>query len=358
MSDELLDGSSPAEEDVVGDGPLAHALEAGRTGTMQAAVAPLQAEQDAIVRSAHRGVTVVQGGPGTGRTVVALHRAAYVLYAFPRVAEQGVLVLGPNARFLDYIGQVLPSLGENDAVLSTCPGLAPVTRTAVEPPEAARTKGRGEWAEVLAAVVRSRQAPAGDFAVQVGQERVRLTDEEVAGAREAAATSGLAHNPARELFKRHLADQVTAALERAMAAALEDIDTEVAQSTGLDLDKAVAADLRALGLDGTPTAVPCTEFDADAVRAGLLDDAEVDRAVETLWPRLSAGPLVHGLLADADALARHLPSLTDRERSRLTRTPGPAGPTPTRRCWTRPRPWWRARPNAPSGMSWSTRPRN
>lgn len=71
VSDELLDGSAPTAEDIVGDGPLTEALSARRTGRMQAAVATLQAEQDEIVRSAHRGVTVVQGGPGTGKTVVA-----------------------------------------------------------------------------------------------------------------------------------------------------------------------------------------------------------------------------------------------------------------------------------------------
>jgi DNA helicase IV len=112
VSDELLDGSSAAVGDIVGDGPLTEALEARRTGRMRAAVATLQAEQDAIVRSPHRGVTVVQGGPGTGKTVVALHRAAYVLYAFPGAAARGVLVLGPNARFLDYVswfcGSLLP----------------------------------------------------------------------------------------------------------------------------------------------------------------------------------------------------------------------------------------------------------
>lgn len=99
VSDELLDGSAAAVDDIIGDGPLTEALEAQRTGRMRTAVATLQAEQDAIVRSPHRGVTVVQGGPGTGKTVVALHRAAYVLYAFPGAAARGVLVLGPNARF-------------------------------------------------------------------------------------------------------------------------------------------------------------------------------------------------------------------------------------------------------------------
>ncbi|MCD0486562.1 ATP-dependent DNA helicase, partial [Streptacidiphilus sp. ASG 303] len=97
-----------------------------------------QAEQDAIVRSGHRGVTVVQGGPGTGTTVVALHRAAYVLYAFPRAAAEGVLVVGPNTRFLDYTSQVLPSLGENDVVLATCGELAGVPTDPADPSGTAR----------------------------------------------------------------------------------------------------------------------------------------------------------------------------------------------------------------------------
>lgn len=145
VSDELLDGSAPTAQDVIGDGPLTAALQEKRTGRMGAAVATLQTEQDAIVRSPHRGVTVVQGGPGTGKTVVALHRAAYVLYAFPKAAERGVLVVGPNARFLDYICQVLPSLGENDVVLATCEELAGVAPGAADPYEVARLKGVPNW---------------------------------------------------------------------------------------------------------------------------------------------------------------------------------------------------------------------
>ncbi len=321
VSDEILDGSAPAADDVVGDGPLVQVLAAGRTGRMRAAVATLQAEQDVIVRSAHRGVTVVQGGPGTGKTVVALHRTAYVLYAFPRAAEQGVLVLGPNTRFLDYISQVLPSLGENDVVLATCTDLARITAV-VEAPETARLKGRKEMADALAAAVRSNQAPHCCFAARVGRELVRLPLEDVARAREAAVTSGLAHNPARELFKHHLVEQVTDALERATAAALEAIDTEAAESTGLDLDQAVEADLRSLGLDSTPTTAPAVEFDADAVRAGLLDDPHFDHAVEELWPHLTPDGVVDALLTDAEAMTHRLPALTDGEREQLLRTPG------------------------------------
>ncbi|MGW7582619.1 HelD family protein [Kitasatospora sp. NPDC054768] len=321
VSDELLDGSEPAAGDVVGDGPLAAALRERRTGRMGTAVATLQTEQDAIVRSSHRGVTVVQGGPGTGKTVVALHRAAYVLYAFPKAAERGVLVLGPNARFLDYISQVLPSLGENDVVLATCEELAGVAPGAVDGFGAARLKGCVELADALAGSVRSRQAPGGDFTVRVGREWVRLEEAEVAGARAAAQASGLAHNRARRLFLELLVDSLTGALARGTVEALERIDAEVALLTGIDLDRMAARDLRRLGVDDEP-ATGADEFDADAVRAALLDDAYVDRAVEELWPRLVPGEVVDALLADADALAARLPHLGDDERASLLRTPG------------------------------------
>lgn len=321
VSDELLDGSAPTAQDVVGDGPLMAALQERRIGRMGAAVATLQAEQDAIVRSPHRGVTVVQGGPGTGKTVVALHRAAYVLYAFPKAAERGVLVLGPNTRFLDYICQVLPSLGENDVVLATCGELAGVVPGAADSFEAARLKGSAALADALAAVVRSRQAPGGDFEVRVGQEWMRLQDRDVAQAREAAQTSGLAHNRARRLFKELLVDTLIRELARSGAEALERIDAQVAQLTGLDLDRAAAADLRRLGLDDAP-ATGADEFDADAVRADLLDDALFDQAVEDLWPRLTPDDVVRALLTDGDTLAAHLRQFTDDERTLLWRTPG------------------------------------
>ncbi|MER5209128.1 ATP-dependent DNA helicase [Streptomyces sp. NPDC002838] len=324
VSDELLDGSAPTAEDVVGDGPLTEALSARRTGRMQAAVATLQAEQDEIVRSAHRGVTVVQGGPGTGKTVVALHRAAYVLYAFPRAAEQGVLVVGPNARFLDYISQVLPSLGENDVVLATCQELAGVFPDAVEPFDAARLKGSSVLADALESLLRVHQAPDGDFAVRVGQDVVHLSGERVAVARDAAVATGLGHNPARQVFKELLVDAVTDALERNMGDLLERIDAEVTQLTGRNLGRFTAADLRH-GHDGAAAPGPADEFDADAVRADLLDDAHVDRAVETLWPRLVPADLVRAFLTDPASLAEHLPRLTADERSGLLRSPDDPG---------------------------------
>ncbi|MGW4567904.1 HelD family protein [Streptomyces sp. NPDC004561] len=319
VSDELLDGSAPAAGDVVGDGPLMQALEGRRTGRMRAAVATLQAEQDAIVRSPHRGVTVVQGGPGTGKTVVALHRAAYVLYAFPRAAERGVLVLGPNTRFLDYVSQVLPSLGENDVLLATCAELAGVASAAVATSGAARVKGSAVVAEALAALVRSRQAPDGDFTVRVGQDWTRLESADVAEARNTALASGLPHNRAREVFKEWLIDAVTDAVERGTAETLEHIDAEVARATGLNLDAVAAAGLRSLGLDGTAAGDPGQEFDAQALRSDLADDAHVDRAVDALWPRLTPESVVRSLLADARTLRARLPSLSSEERALLLR---------------------------------------
>ncbi|MEU4657808.1 ATP-dependent DNA helicase [Streptomyces sp. NPDC023723] len=319
LSDELLDGTAPTDEDVVGDGPLAEALSARRTGRMHAAVATLQAEQDEIVRSSHRGVTVVQGGPGTGKTVVALHRAAYVLYAFPRAAEEGVLVVGPNARFLDYISQVLPSLGENDVELATCQELAGVSPDAVDPFDTARLKGGLYLADALAGLLRDHQAPSGDFTVRVGQELVHLSEKEVATARAAALAAASGHNPARQAFKELLVDAVTDAMQRDMGDLLEQIDADTERVTGLNLDRFTGVAQRRA--EGAADPGPVHELDLEAMGADLLDDAGVDRAVEALWPRLVPGDLVKALLTDADALAERLPTLTPQERSLLLRAP-------------------------------------
>ena len=113
IEDEVFDLDAADERGLVGEGALMAALERGRTGRMHDIVATIQGEQDEIIRSELPGVLVVQGGPGTGKTVVALHRAAYLLYThrFP-LEGQGLLVVGPNRLFLGYIEQVLPSLGE------------------------------------------------------------------------------------------------------------------------------------------------------------------------------------------------------------------------------------------------------
>jgi DNA helicase IV len=115
LDDEVLDRAALASASgLTGEAALLAALDATRTGRMGDIVATLQAEQDAIIRSAPSGILVVQGGPGTGKTAVALHRAAYLLYTHRRLAERGVLVVGPSATFLGYISQVLPGLGGDE----------------------------------------------------------------------------------------------------------------------------------------------------------------------------------------------------------------------------------------------------
>ncbi len=126
-----------------GQGALVAALETSRTGRLSDIVGTIQAEQDEIIRAPMPGVLVVQGGPGTGKTVVALHRAAYLLYThrFP-LEGQGLLVVGPNRLFLGYIEQVLPSLGEAGVELSVLPDLVPGIRTqGRDEPETGRIKG-------------------------------------------------------------------------------------------------------------------------------------------------------------------------------------------------------------------------
>jgi DNA helicase IV len=165
---ELRDGESGAEPGgpgaVIGEGALFAAMSADRTGRMSEIVATIQAEQDAIIRSDLSGVLVVQGGPGTGKTVVALHRAAYLLYGHRELlARRGVLVVGPNPTFLRYIEQVLPSLGETDVVLSTVESLLPgVVGSAPEAAEPSELKGRLEMAGVIArAATMLRRRPGG-----------------------------------------------------------------------------------------------------------------------------------------------------------------------------------------------------
>ncbi|GAA1740176.1 AAA family ATPase [Isoptericola hypogeus] len=337
VTDELLDGSEPGPDDVVGDGPLLAALTARRTGRMREVVATLQAEQDEIVRSAHRGVLVVEGGPGTGKTVVALHRAAYVLAAFDGVADQGVLVLGPNSRFLDYISQVLPSLGENDVVLSTpaavVRGALPPGTVAVSPDEEdgarpaadaalSRVAGRAALADLLADAVRARQAPddalAGGFVVRVGGDEVRLAPDVVAGVRTRAQDAGLPHHGGRAVFLEEMAEEIVDATVADARATLERIDAESAALIGGDLDAVVAGDLRRLGLDGTPGADAADELDPDALRAELLEGPALDRAVDALWPRLDPGQVVAAALAAAAAPGA-LPRTTEDERALLAR---------------------------------------
>jgi DNA helicase IV len=145
--------------EVRGHGALIAALEEARTGKLSDIVATIQGEQDEVIRSELPGVLVVQGGPGTGKTVVALHRAAYLLYTYRFPLEgQGVLVIGPNRLFLGYIERVLPSLGEAGVELAVLADLIDEVRVVgYDSPATARIKGDLRMARVLAKAVRDRE---------------------------------------------------------------------------------------------------------------------------------------------------------------------------------------------------------
>src|SRR5205823_11377159 len=125
---DLAGGWTSRYRGLTGEAALLAALDRARTGAMRDIVETIQAEQDAVIRSPLGGVLVVEGGPGTGKTAVALHRAAYLLYTYrEQLARRGVLIVGPNATFLRYISQVLPSLAETSARLATLGDLYPGT---------------------------------------------------------------------------------------------------------------------------------------------------------------------------------------------------------------------------------------
>ena len=198
---------------LVGEATLRAGLEAGRTGRLADAAATIQVEQDAIIRSPLAGMLVVQGGPGTGKTVAALHRAAYLLYThrFP-LEGQGMLVLGPNRLFLTYIEQVLPSLGEAGVEVSMLADLLPGTRVkGLDSPRVSRIKGDLRMITLLRRARRDRQRPLrSDVTVGFGLRRLRLTVEQseeiVRQARKRFRTHNRARRFVEEQFYRYLAD--------------------------------------------------------------------------------------------------------------------------------------------------------
>ncbi len=212
VSDEVFDLESLTDADratLSGEAALLAAVSAHRTGRMSDIVATIQSEQDRVIRAGLSGVLVVQGGPGTGKTAVALHRAAYLLYTHrQRLRGSGVLVVGPNPVFLRYIEQVLPSLGETGVLRATLDELVPgVTATGTEPAAVAAVKGDARMADVIGGAVRGLQRlPDRDITVRYGQHELRLTRSACAAARSAARRSRREHNRASGTFARALTD--------------------------------------------------------------------------------------------------------------------------------------------------------
>ncbi|MBP7881377.1 MAG: hypothetical protein KAZ70_02975, partial [Actinomyces sp.] len=211
IEDDVLDVDAATDQGMTfqGEGALMSALASARGGHMSDIVATIQAEQDAIIRSDDQGIVVVQGGPGTGKTAVALHRAAYLLYTHrERLERSGVLIVGPSRIFLRYIEQVLPSLGENGVVSIPMGELVPgIHAVETDPSEVAFVKGKTAWIETAKAAVRDLQRlPAETKAFSIGGKTATLTPADVAAARSRARRSGKPHNVARTGFALDLID--------------------------------------------------------------------------------------------------------------------------------------------------------
>ncbi len=271
LDDELL-AEPRADGDLVlvGEGALLAALERTRTGRMSDIVATIQREQDEIVRSPLAGIVLVQGGPGTGKTAVAIHRAAYLLYTFRFPLERaGVLLVGPNRVFLRYIEQVLPALGEDTVNLATPADLVPTAVSGTEPDAVARLKGDARMATIVANAVGDRQRAlprplkllwqGGYLTLSVGESR-RIVDI----VRRRPGTHNERRRQVERMVLRHLLGQ-------------------------LDVDDGPGNGERGKG-EGAKG-----ESDREALADAVRGQRPVVAALERMWPELSPEELLHDL---------------------------------------------------------------
>lgn len=299
LHDEILDLGDEERtgfEDPTGDAVLLAALGSARTGRMGDIVRTIQAEQDRIIRAPHRGVLVVEGGPGTGKTAVALHRAAFLLYEHRELlAKRAVLIVGPNPAFLRYIGEVLPALGETGVLLATQGELFPgVHARGTDTPRAAAVKGGEPMAEVLALAVRDRQLlpePGAPLVVPHDDGDLVLDWEIAYEARQAARDTRLPHNLARPHFAFRIIDALTAQLTERIGADPYGGPNLLGPDDIAQLGKAVAV------------------------------SSEVHSAIDELWPALTP----EGFLADYLAEPVYVP---DADAEAIRRAPGEGSWTP------------------------------
>ncbi len=261
-----------------GQGALVFALEENRTGRLGDIIGTIQAEQDEIIRSGMQGVLIVQGGPGTGKTVVALHRAAYLLYThrFP-LEGQGVLAVGPNRLFLGYIEQVLPSLGEAGVEMAVLADLVQKVRVqGRDAQQTARIKGDLRMAKVIRKALRDRQRPLrADLVVGMGVRKIRVPAAETEVIIKEARRRYRTHNAARKF--------VAAALYEAIAEHHP---------------------------DGS---------NSEIVQEQLGHTTEVREALLWMWPTLSPSQLVHDLYGSLGLLASAGQWLSSDEQQALYR---------------------------------------
>lgn len=256
---------------------LQQEIERPRVGPMRDIVATIQPEQDEIVRSGLAGSVCVQGGPGTGKTAVGLHRVAYLLYAHrERLARTGTLVIGPNKSFLHYIEQVLPALGELEVKQATVDDLvAHVEVRGSDDATAAVIKGDARMAEVLRRAVRSHVTlPTEPVVVVRGSRRWRVAAYELEEIVRELLDRDIRYGAAREALPQRIAHAVLVQMERSGEAPDDRVQDAVARNT--------------------------------AVKA----------AVKAIWPPVDPAKLVLRLLADPDFLAVHAEGVLDEEEQK------------------------------------------
>ena len=262
VEDELLDVDQAQHQGLTlqGEGALMSALSSARSGRMGDIVATIQGEQDRVIRASDRGILVVQGGPGTGKTAVALHRAAYLLYTQrERLERSGVLIIGPSRTFLRYIEQVLPSLGESGVVQMTIGDIVPgLSAQDNDPVDIAAIKGRAAFSRILREAVRLiPRLPDRDQVLQVWNRRVTLRIKDVQEALSRARRSGRPHNVARESFAMGLMELLAGRLivEAGDASSTADIDPDDLRTWMSEIRDSVDA-RRAINLAWMPTQAP------------------------------------------------------------------------------------------------------
>lgn len=289
IDDERLSGEeadsaheTEVEAGVGGESVLREVMNQARTGHMRGIVETIQREQDLIIRDSTRGTLVVQGGPGTGKTAVALHRVAWLLYTYrDQLAKTGVLIIGPNTTFLDYISRVLPSLGETGVVLTTIADLYPGVRASdalidghnPEPLVAQEVKGSIEMLTILREAVRAYQElPAESLEVRNDNIILTITPEMVKAARTRARRTRKPHNLARPIFRDHVVELLAAQMA-------EVIGADPLGGENL-LSVTDVADLR-------------DEIDESGAVADILDE---------LWPALTPEQVLSELLSSREAI--------------------------------------------------------
>ena len=299
INDEVLSGAGAAEETagVASESALYHALQRARTGHMESIVETIQREQDEIIRDNTRGVLVVEGGPGTGKTAVALHRVAYLLYTHrEQLAATGVLIVGPNSTFLDYISRVLPELGETGVVLSTIGELFPGVRPTHQESLAAREiKGSEAMVEILAAAVKNYQTlPAGPRRIRAEHLELTVDTAMIKAARTRARRSRKPHNDAQAAFAEHLT---------------ESLAQQMAEKIGAD------------PLGGKNL---LSRADIDQLHDDLAEEPQVRELIDEFWPTLDPRAVLADLLSSRALIDAAAPDYDTETRDGLYRVQGDA----------------------------------